>query len=117
MIGLTLKHLIVVVSILTLSSALFAADKPLAKGKTDSSANPPASNNGSASTSSSGSSKSSNILDFDADVIEGERSGPSIMVQMDLQAPNLDTLVFQRKNFNDFHAIDMKRKPKYRDSK
>jgi hypothetical protein len=58
--------------------------------------------------------KTSNILDFDADVIEGERSGPSILVQMDLQAPNLDTLVFQRKNFNDFHLIDMRRKPKYR---
>ena len=70
--------------------------------------------NASASGSTSNSNKQSNILDFDADVIEGERSGPSIMVQMDLQAPNLDTLVFQRKNFNDFHVIDMKRKPKYR---
>lgn len=58
--------------------------------------------------------KSSNILDFDADVIEGERNAPSILVQMDLQAPNLDTLIFLRKNFNDFHSVDMKRKPKYR---
>jgi hypothetical protein len=56
----------------------------------------------------------SNILDFEADVIEGERVAPNLFVQMDLGAPNMDTLMFQRKNFNDFHAIDMKRKPKYR---
>lgn len=62
----------------------------------------------------SGTAKQPNILDFDADVIEGERTGPSLLVQMDLQAPNLDMLVFERKNFNDFHGIDMKRKPKYR---
>lgn len=60
---------------------------------------------------------SSNIMDFEADVIEGERTAPSILIQMDLQSPNLDTLVFQRKNFNDFHLIDMKRKPKFRGSK
>lgn len=58
--------------------------------------------------------KTQTILDFDADVIEGERNAPSILVQMDLQAPNLDTLIFLRKNFNDFHSTDMKRKPKYR---
>lgn len=62
-------------------------------------------------------SSSSNVLDFDADVIEGERTAPSILIQMDLQSPNLDTLVFQRKNFNDFHLIDMKRRPKFRGSK
>lgn len=55
-----------------------------------------------------------NVLDFEADVIEGERTAPSILIQMDLQSPNLDTLVFQRKNFNDFHLIDVKRKPKFR---
>lgn len=55
-----------------------------------------------------------NVLDFDADIIEGERVAPSLFVQMDLGAPKLDTLMFQRKSFNDFHAIDMKRKPKYR---
>jgi hypothetical protein len=59
-------------------------------------------------------STSSNVLDFEADVIEGERTAPSILIQMDLQSPNLDTLVFQRKNFNDFHLIDMRRKPKFR---
>lgn len=56
----------------------------------------------------------SNVLDFEADVIEGERVAPNLFVQMDLGSPNMDTLMFQRKNFNDFHAIDMKRKPKYR---
>jgi hypothetical protein len=56
----------------------------------------------------------SNVLDFEADVIEGERVAPNLFVQMDLGAPKMDTLMFQRKNFNDFHSIDMKRKPKYR---
>lgn len=72
------------------------------------------SNRNSSSPGAKSSTKTSSILDFDADVIEGERTGPSILIQMDLQAPNLDTLVFQRKNFNDFHQLDMKRKPKFR---
>ena len=68
-------------------------------------------------TSSAGANSDSRILNFDADVIEGERASPSIMVQMELEAPTLDTLVFKRNNFNDFHAIDRKRKPKYRGQK
>jgi hypothetical protein len=56
----------------------------------------------------------SNVMDFEADVVEGERVAPSLFVQMDLGAPKMGTLMFQRKNFNDFHAIDMGRKPKYR---
>jgi hypothetical protein len=86
---------------------------PRNSGPSSNSSEPGASTSGSTSQTS-GSPKQSNVLDFEADVIEGERSGPSILIQMDLQAPTLDTLVFQRKNFNDFHAIDMKRKPKYR---
>ncbi len=60
--------------------------------------------------------KTANVLDFEDDVIEGERAAPSLFVQMDIQAPKMDSLMFQRKNFNDFHNIDKFRKPKYRNS-
>lgn len=54
------------------------------------------------------------LLDFDADVIEGEREAPALFVQMDIQTPKMDTLVFQRNNFNDFHLVEKNRKPWYR---
>ena len=60
--------------------------------------------------------KAANVLDFEDDVIEGERAAPSLFVQMDIQAPKMDSLMFQRKNFNDYHGIDKYRKPKYRSS-
>lgn len=54
------------------------------------------------------------LLDFDADVIEGEREAPALFVQMDIQTPKMDTLIFQRNNFNDFHVVEKNRKPWYR---
>lgn len=113
MIRIIIAYASAITVILFSSARLFAGNQtqPPSKDPKSTSSSPPSSGT-TAPTGSGG--KQSNILDFDADVIEGERSGPSIMVQMDLQAPNLDTLVFQRKNFNDFHVIDMKRKPKYR---
>jgi len=53
----------------------------------------------------------SNVLNFEADVIEGERKNPNVFIQLDIGTPNLDTVLFQRSNFNDFHAQDKNRRP------
>ena len=52
-----------------------------------------------------------NVLNFEADVIEGERKNPNVFIQLDIGTPNLDTVLFQRSNFNDFHAQDKNRRP------
>ena len=54
------------------------------------------------------------VLDFDADVIEGERKSPNLFLQMQVETPNLDSLLFQRSNFNDFHDLEKQRRPVYR---
>ncbi len=52
-----------------------------------------------------------NVLNFEADVIEGERKNPNVFIQLDVGTPSLDTVLFQRSNFNDFHAQDKNRRP------
>lgn len=58
--------------------------------------------------------KKSNILNFEDDVIQGERKNLDLFVQLDLGTPNLDSVIFQRDNFNDFHQIDHQRRPKFK---
>jgi hypothetical protein len=55
-----------------------------------------------------------NVLDFDGDVIEGERQAPNLFLQLQVDTPNLDVLLYQRKDFNDFHALEKDRRPLYR---
>lgn len=54
------------------------------------------------------------VLDFEAEIIEGERRNSSLFLQMQVANPNLDTVIFQRSHFNDFHDIEKNRKPVYR---
>ena len=54
------------------------------------------------------------VLDFEADVIEGERKTPNLFLQLEVDTPNLDTLLYQRSNFNDFHDLEKDRRPIYR---
>lgn len=84
---------------------MFAAEKQKDVAKTEAQAKPP---------TKLPPKHNPSVLDFEADVVEGERLAPNLFVQMDLGTPKMDTLMFMRKNFNDFHSIDMKRKPKYR---
>lgn len=53
-----------------------------------------------------------NTLDFEADVIEGQRKAPELFLQTEVQKPSLDSVLFQRKDFNDFHAADSIRRPR-----
>lgn len=54
------------------------------------------------------------VLDFEAEVIEGQRKAPQLFIQMDMGTPDLDAVMYQRNNFNDFHAVEKNRKPRYR---
>lgn len=54
------------------------------------------------------------VLDFEGDVIEGERKSPNLFLQMAVDTPNLDVLLYQRKDFNDFHNLEKNRRPIYR---
>lgn len=58
--------------------------------------------------------KDGKILDFEAEVIEGQRKAPQLFLQMDVGTPDLDSVMYLRQNFNDFHAVEKNRKPLYR---
>ncbi len=53
------------------------------------------------------------VLNFEANVIEGERLNPDLFTQMEVETPDLDTLIYIRKNFNDFHKVERNRRPKF----
>lgn len=55
-----------------------------------------------------------NVINFEEDVIQGERKNLDLFVQIDLGASHIDNVVFQRDNFNDFHQIDSRRRPRYK---
>lgn len=52
------------------------------------------------------------VLDFDADVIEGQKKTPEVFFQMEVEKPALDAVLYLRKDFNDFHAIDSRQRPR-----
>ncbi|MBX3018384.1 MAG: hypothetical protein KF767_10870 [Bdellovibrionaceae bacterium] len=54
------------------------------------------------------------VLDFETEVIEGQRKAPQLFLQMDVGTPDLDAVMYLRGNFNDFHAVERNRKPLYR---
>lgn len=53
------------------------------------------------------------VLDFDADVIEGERKTPSVFLEIGTENPTMESVIFQRPDFNDFHVLDSKRRQQY----
>jgi hypothetical protein len=53
------------------------------------------------------------VLDFDAEVIEGEKQRPDFLFQTGTPGVSLDSLLFGRKDFNDFLKVDKKRRPGY----
>lgn len=60
------------------------------------------------------SAKNEKVLDFDAEVIEGQRKAPQLFLQMDVGTPDLDAVMYLRQNFNDFQAVEQNRRPLYR---
>ncbi|MBY0469930.1 hypothetical protein K2X30_02100 [bacterium] len=69
------------------------------------------------SAPSKASSKMANtqVLNFESDVIEGQKKAPELFLQTDTNRQALDSILYQRSNFNDFHAVDSKRRPRLAD--
>ena len=53
------------------------------------------------------------VLNFEGDMIEGEKRQPDLFVQTNVQNLDLDSVLYLRKNFNDFHVVDSKRRPRH----
>ncbi|MBK7961148.1 MAG: hypothetical protein IPK04_08010 [Bdellovibrionales bacterium] len=53
------------------------------------------------------------VLDFEGEVIEGESIRPDLFLQILTPDVNLDSIVYLRKDFNDFQRFDRNQKPRY----
>ncbi|MBI3534796.1 MAG: hypothetical protein HY072_04845 [Deltaproteobacteria bacterium] len=53
------------------------------------------------------------VLDFEADVIQGERQKPDIFLQLSKQNQTLESIIFMRKDFKDFHNQEKNWRPSY----
>jgi hypothetical protein len=56
----------------------------------------------------------STVLDFEADVIEGEKRKPDLFIQMEGSIESMDSVLYSRDDFNDYHELDRKWRPKIR---
>ncbi|MEK6773866.1 MAG: hypothetical protein AABY64_07990 [Bdellovibrionota bacterium] len=54
-----------------------------------------------------------NVLDFEGEVIEGERRRPDLFLQMSIDNVKFDSLIYQRDDFNDYLDIDRKSRTRY----
>jgi hypothetical protein len=59
--------------------------------------------------------KTDNIktLDFEGEVIEGEAMRPMLYLQIESPDLDLNNIMYQRKDFNDFHKIDKVRRNRF----
>lgn len=55
-----------------------------------------------------------NILDFEADVIEGEKRKPDLFLQMEGSTNSIDAILYSREDFNDYHEVDRRWRPRFR---
>lgn len=54
-----------------------------------------------------------NVLNFDADIIQGERKRPDLFIQLGGATTNMEAVLYGRQNFNDFHAVDQVLRPSF----
>ncbi len=52
-------------------------------------------------------------LDFEGEVIEGEAMRPMLYLQIESPDLDLNNIMYQRKDFNDFHRIDKVRRNRF----
>ena len=60
-----------------------------------------------------GSSKGGTTLNFDGDVIEGERKRPDMFLELKSDELNIEASVYSRPDFNDFFENEKELTPKY----
>lgn len=69
------------------------------------------------SFSASAEQKKPEVLDFEADVIEGQKKTLDLFLQLDVEKADLSSVLYDRSNFNDFHRADSNRRPKFSNPK
>lgn len=52
-------------------------------------------------------------LDFEGEVIEGEAMRPMLYLQIESPDLDLNNIMYQRRDFNDFHQIDKVRRNRF----
>jgi|GEM_PF-6518014 len=57
------------------------------------------------------------VLNFEGEVIEGQKKTPEIFLQTEVDKPSIETILYQRKDFNEFHLIDSKHRPRLPDAR
>lgn len=58
-------------------------------------------------------SKEDHVLDFEGEVIEGERKKPDLFLQISTKDIDFGSLIYLRKNFNDYLEVDRKSRNRY----
>ncbi|MFZ9594970.1 MAG: hypothetical protein ACO3A2_02720 [Bdellovibrionia bacterium] len=56
------------------------------------------------------------VLDFEAEVIEGEKKAPYLFIESDPESSDLSAIFYQRADFNDFHRADAPLRPRIPES-
>lgn len=54
-----------------------------------------------------------NVLDFEGEMIEGERKKPDLILQIAPQDLNFESLLYNRADFNDFLEVDKNTRPRF----
>lgn len=60
-----------------------------------------------------GKSEKIKTLDFEGEVIEGEAMRPMLYLQIESPDLDLNNIMYQRRDFNDFHRIDKVRRNRF----
>lgn len=58
-----------------------------------------------------------NLLDFEAEVIEGEKKRPELFLDIKAGDGNVGSGLYMRPHFDDFFSVDKKRRPRFIKSK
>lgn len=53
------------------------------------------------------------ILDFEGEIIEGERRRPDLFLQISIDNVKFDSLIYNRDDFNDYLEVDRKSRNKF----
>lgn len=54
-----------------------------------------------------------NVIDFEGEIIEGERKRPELYLQLSSSELDVGEILYLRENFNDYLDTDKRMKPRY----
>jgi hypothetical protein len=50
--------------------------------------------------------KKNTVMDFEAEVIDGQKKAPELFLQLDSEKSDINTILYDRKDFNDFASVN-----------